>query len=89
MEKEKRMSPRAAKNPEGESPRPARKPAAAAKKPTTTTTRKRTMKAVPALPEVSAEEIALRAYMISISGDGGDQLENWLRAERELTQIAA
>ena len=90
------MSPRAAKNPEGESPKPARKTTAAAKRTTTTTTttRKRTVKAAPAMQEVTAEEIAFRAYMISLSGEGGDQLDNWLRAERELsqrelTQIAA
>jgi hypothetical protein len=39
-------------------------------------------------PEVKAEptqdEIAVRAYEIHESGDGGDELENWLRAEREL-----
>ena len=43
-------------------------------------------KAVPA--EVKAEathdEIAVRAYEIHESGEGGDELENWLRAEREL-----
>jgi hypothetical protein len=31
------------------------------------------------------EEIAARAYEIHLSGDGGDELENWLRAERELS----
>ena len=39
-------------------------------------------------PEVKAEptqdEIAVRAYEIHESGEGGDELENWLRAEREL-----
>lgn len=34
--------------------------------------------------EVSHEQIARRAYEISISGSGGNELENWLRAEREL-----
>ena len=34
--------------------------------------------------EVSHEQIARRAYEISISGSGGSELENWLRAEREL-----
>ena len=41
-----------------------------------------------AQPEVKAEathdEIAVRAYEIHESGEGGDELENWLRAEREL-----
>jgi len=31
------------------------------------------------------EEIAARAYEIHLSGAGGDDVENWLRAERELT----
>ena len=34
--------------------------------------------------DVSHEQIAKRAYEISISGSGGSELENWLRAEREL-----
>jgi len=34
--------------------------------------------------EVSHEQIARRAYEISISGSGGSEVENWLRAEREL-----
>lgn len=33
---------------------------------------------------VTHEAIALRAYEISVSGTGGSQVENWLRAEREL-----
>jgi hypothetical protein len=38
---------------------------------------------------ITPEDIAFRAYMISLSPEGGDQLENWLRAEQELAQIAA
>jgi len=34
--------------------------------------------------DVSHDQIARRAYEISISGSGGSELENWLRAEREL-----
>jgi len=34
--------------------------------------------------EVSHDQIAKRAYEISISGSGGSELDNWLRAEREL-----
>jgi hypothetical protein len=30
------------------------------------------------------EQIALRAYAIHLSGTGGDAVEHWLRAEREL-----
>jgi hypothetical protein len=41
------------------------------------------------LHEVSADDIAFRAYLISISGEGGDPVENWLRAEQELRQVAA
>ncbi len=34
--------------------------------------------------EISRDEIARRAYEIHTSGAGGDEVENWLRAEREL-----
>jgi hypothetical protein len=34
--------------------------------------------------EVTYEMIARRAYEISQSGTGGGELDNWLRAEREL-----
>jgi len=34
--------------------------------------------------EPTQDEIAVRAYEIHESGDGGDELDNWLRAEREL-----
>ena len=34
--------------------------------------------------EISHEMIAKRAYEIYISGKGGTQIDNWLRAEREL-----
>lgn len=30
------------------------------------------------------DQVAKRAYEISISGSGGSDLDNWLRAEREL-----
>ena len=36
-------------------------------------------------PEPSHEEIALRAYEIHESGDGADELGNWLRAEQEVS----
>jgi hypothetical protein len=51
------------------------------------TTRKRTVKMNPVV--VTPEDIAFRAYMISLTPEGGDQLSNWLRAEQELAQIAA
>ena len=34
---------------------------------------------------VTHELIATRAYEIHLSGTGGDAVEHWLRAERELT----
>ena len=34
--------------------------------------------------EVTHEMIARRAYEISISGSGGSDFDNWIRAEREL-----
>ncbi len=34
--------------------------------------------------EVTPDEIAVRAYHIHLSESGGDELENWVRAEREL-----
>ena len=38
----------------------------------------------PAAEELGFEEIAARAYSIHQSGEGGDPVENWLRAEQEL-----
>ncbi|MGD0541234.1 MAG: DUF2934 domain-containing protein [Tepidisphaeraceae bacterium] len=35
-------------------------------------------------PQLTHEMIAKRAYEIYRSGKGGSQVENWLRAEREL-----
>ncbi len=40
--------------------------------------------AAPAKKEVTHEQIAARAYFIALSGTGGDETHNWLRAEREL-----
>ena len=34
--------------------------------------------------QVTDEEIARRAFEISLSGEGGSDLDNWLRAEAEL-----
>jgi len=34
--------------------------------------------------EISREQIAKRAYEIHLSGSGGSETDNWLRAEREL-----
>jgi hypothetical protein len=54
---------------------------------TPATPRKRTVKITPV--DVTPEDIAFRAYMISLTPESGDQLANWLRAEQELAQIAA
>jgi Protein of unknown function (DUF2934) len=44
---------------------------------------KATVEETAEVPEVEPGQIALRAYEIYES-EGGDPLENWLRAEREL-----
>ena len=41
-------------------------------------------KMAPLKREISHEQIAKRAYEIYRSGKGGSQIDNWLRAEREL-----
>ena len=84
------MAPRAAKKDEGSGATPAKKTTTTAGKTPAkagTTTRKQVVKTGPEI--VTPEDIAFRAYMISLSPEGGDQLENWLRAEQELAQIAA
>ena len=35
--------------------------------------------------EIGTEAIAQRAYEISLSADAGSEMENWLRAEAELS----
>jgi hypothetical protein len=35
-------------------------------------------------PIITSDQIARRAYEISMSGTGGSEFDNWLRAEREL-----
>jgi hypothetical protein len=35
--------------------------------------------------ELSPEAIAVRAYELHLSGSGGDALEDWLRAEEQLS----
>jgi hypothetical protein len=37
--------------------------------------------------EITHEAIAKKAYEIFVSGKGGSQVENWLRAERELKSL--
>jgi len=36
--------------------------------------------------EVTFDEIAVRAYEIHVSDAGGGEVENWLRAEKELEE---
>jgi hypothetical protein len=54
---------------------------------TTTTMRSSPIPKVTPTPlrkEITHEMIAERAYYIAMSGQGGSELDNWLRAEREL-----
>ena len=52
----------------------------------TTTRRTTSSKAKTATTsEITYEMIAERAYHIALSGEGGSDDENWLRAEAELT----
>ena len=37
--------------------------------------------------EITHEMIAQRAYFIAMSGTGGSEFDNWIRAERELRSI--
>jgi hypothetical protein len=37
-----------------------------------------------ATPAIGYDDIAVRAYEIHLSGDGGEPVDDWLRAEREL-----
>ena len=43
--------------------------------------------AAPAAKPVTQDLIARRAYEIWASGQGGSEMENWLRAERELRGV--
>jgi hypothetical protein len=52
--------------------------------PTKSTTTKTTKKKLP-----THEEIQLRAYEISESTGNGDDVANWLEAERQLVEAAA
>lgn len=38
----------------------------------------------PGKPQITHEQIAQRAYEIYLSGTGGSEFENWVRAEAEL-----
>jgi hypothetical protein len=51
---------------------------------TVTSVRNSPIPKAPAKKEITHDEIAKRAYEISCSGMGGSEVDNWLRAEREL-----
>jgi hypothetical protein len=51
---------------------------------TVTSVRNSPIPKTPAKKEITHEEIARRAFEISCSGTGGSEVDNWLRAEREL-----
>lgn len=53
----------------------------------TTPVRNTAIPKIPAKVEVTHEMIAKRAYEIHLSGQGGSELDNWLRAERELKAL--
>ncbi|MGA2927515.1 MAG: DUF2934 domain-containing protein [Solirubrobacteraceae bacterium] len=59
------------------------KPAKPAAKPAAKRASTRTVK--PRLRKPNHDEISQRAYYIHLEGGGSDELENWIRAERELT----
>jgi hypothetical protein len=56
------------------------------KKPVSTPVRNTAVPKPPASKprEVTHEQISRRAYEIHLSGEGGSEMDNWLRAEREL-----
>ena len=53
-------------------------------KPVRRRTRVTKPKAVAGQPEPTHAEISERAYFIALEQGGGDEVANWLRAEREL-----
>lgn len=59
---------------------------------TTSTSRRRAAATVESETIVGTEPthdaIALEAYEIHLSGEGGSDVDNWLRAERELRESA-
>ncbi|HET7051912.1 MAG TPA: DUF2934 domain-containing protein [Solirubrobacteraceae bacterium] len=56
-----------------------------AKLPKTVSRRARSTKSKATRPEPSHADIAERAYFISLEEGASDELDNWVRAERELT----
>jgi hypothetical protein len=55
------------------------------KLPKTVSRRVRSTKSKAKRPTPSHADIAERAYFISLEAGASDELENWVRAERELT----
>lgn len=56
-----------------------------AKLPKPVAKRVRSTKSKPKRTQPSQADIAERAYFIYLEDGGSDELENWVRAERELT----
>ena len=71
----------------------ASKKKAPAKKPVSTPVRHTEVpKAVAAKPAVvkktfSRDDVALKAYFISLTSEGGSETDNWLKAEAELASL--
>jgi hypothetical protein len=63
---------------------PSIKPLKAAPKGTSPVRNTSIPRSQPRVKEISHEMIAYRAYEIYLSGSGGSECDNWLRAEREL-----
>jgi hypothetical protein len=56
----------------------------AAKKATATTAESSKLRRSSRRREPTHDQIAERAYLIHVTEAGGDEIEHWLRAEREL-----
>lgn len=54
------------------------------KKPAAGATARQTDSSASITQTVGRDEIAMRAYTIYLSGQGGTELDHWLQAEREL-----
>jgi hypothetical protein len=50
----------------------------------TRTAKAKTAETAATIPTIGFDDIAVRAYQIHLSGDGGEPVDDWLRAEREL-----
>jgi hypothetical protein len=78
----KKTTPAPSKTPAAKAPVAKAAPAAATATPVRNTPIPKV--AAPVRKEVTHEMIAQRAYEIHLSGQGGSDVDNWHRAEREL-----